>query len=346
MPKQIRLAVVGAGNQCTQALMPGIPSIPEFDLVAVADMKRDLAERNARNFGGRAVYTDVAEMLRQERPDACIVVGPPQMHHDVGMQVLEAGAHLFIEKPASPTLKEAKELADTAKRVGKIGQVGHMMRHADPVRIAWDICHQPEFGEILHVESKYVTWPTGPAAKGSGWGDADEDWMYMLVQGGHPIDLLRHFLGEPTRVAAFKRQGVGHTKVYSVTLQSAAGRTGFLNLQDSYEGWYTGLEIVGDGKCTVRVDDLGEVTYRRGEQKFQAEKQAWWGHPAHTWQPHHMTKLGQRAGYANQLKHFADCILGGTNPQPSLWDGYRNLVVARAILDAVAGNKVVEMGSD
>src|SRR5436309_1037967 len=136
----IRLAVIGAGNQCTASLMPGIPSIPEIDLVAVCDLKRELAERNARRFGARAVY-----------PDA-------------------------------------------ARQAGKKGQVGHMMRHADPVRIAWDLSHAEEFGDILSVESRYTTWPTRAIPAGRGWGEPDEDWTYMLVQGGHPIDLLRHFI--------------------------------------------------------------------------------------------------------------------------------------------------------
>src|SRR4028119_1008844 len=132
---QIRLAVIGAGRQCTNALMPGIPYIEEIELVAVCDLQSELAERNARNFGARAAYTDVAQMLQQEKLDACMVVGPPQIHEEVGLQVLEAGCHLFIEKPAAPTVEGVRRLVDAARRVGKVGQVGHMMRHADPVRI-------------------------------------------------------------------------------------------------------------------------------------------------------------------------------------------------------------------
>src|SRR5262245_26404641 len=116
----VRLAVVGAGSQCTASLMPGIPYIPEIDLIAVCDLKQDLAERNARRFGARAVHTDLAAMLRQEAPDAVMVVGPPQMHEEIGLQVLEAGAHLFIEKPAAPTIAGAKRLVDAARRAGKI----------------------------------------------------------------------------------------------------------------------------------------------------------------------------------------------------------------------------------
>ena len=339
---KVRLAVVGAGGQCTNALMPGIPYIPELDLVAVCDLKRDLAERNARNFGAKGVYTDVHAMIRQEKPDAVVVVGPPQIHEDIGLQVLESGCHLFIEKPAAPTIAGAKRLADCARSYKKIGQVGHMMRHADPVRVAWDISHAPEFGKILSVESKYVTWPTGAAAKNSGWGDADEDWQYMLVQGGHPIDLLRHFVGQVTRVAAFRSHGKGNTKCYQVSIEGADGRVGFLNLQDSFNGWYTGLEIVGENQGIVKVDDLGTVTYRKGEKRSEAENSTW-GNTAYTWEPHHTLTAWKRSGYGNQFKHFADCILNNKEPYPSLHDGYMNLVVGQAILEASASRAVVKI---
>jgi predicted dehydrogenase len=340
----VRLAVVGAGNQCTAALMPALPHIGEIDLVAVCDLKRELAERNARNFGARAAYSDVAEMLRQETPDAVMVVGPPQVHEDVGLQVLEAGCHLFIEKPAAPTVAGAKRLVDAARRVGKVGQVGHMMRHADPVRVAWEICHQPEFGRILSVESRYTTWPTRAIPPGSGWGDADdEDWTYMLVQGGHPIDLLRHFMGTITRVAAFRQHGQGATKVYQVSVEAEDGRVGFLNLQDSYNGWTTGLEVVGDGQAIVTVDDLGRVQYRCGERRTEAEADARWGNTSYLWEPHHRLEAWRRAGYGNQLRHFARCILDGTEPRPSLRDGWMNLVVAEAILESVRTRQAVEV---
>jgi len=338
----IRLAVVGAGNQCTQSLMPAVPSIPELDLVAVCDLKRDLAERNARAFGARAVYTEVGRMLRDEAPDAVMVVGPPQMHEEIGLQVLESGAHLWIEKPAAPTIEGARRLVDTASRAGKIGQVGHMMRHADPIRIAWDLSHAEAFGDILSVESRYTTWPSAAIPAGRGWGEPDEDWSYMLNQGGHPIDLLRHFIGPIVRVAAFRRHGRGSAKVYQVTVEGKDGRVGFLNLQDSFDGWTTGLEVVGDGKGIVTVDDLGRVTYRRGEKQTAAEQESW-GNTAFLWEPHHTLNHWRRTGYGNQLRHFARCILNGEEPYPSLHDGWRNLVVGRCILESCAERQVVEV---
>lgn len=339
---KVRLAVVGAGRQCTTSLMPGIPSIPELDLAAVCDLKRELAERNARDFGAKAVYTDYYKMLREEKPDAVLVVGPPQIHEDIGLQVLESGCHLFIEKPTAPTVEGAKRLCDAARNYKKIGQVGHMMRHADPIRIAWDLSHAPEFGNILSVESKYVTWPTVVATPNAGWGDADEHWMYMLAQGGHCIDLLRHFLGRIVRVAGFMMHGIGHAKCYQVSVEAADGKVGFLNLQDSFDGWYTGLEVVGENQGIVHVDDLGRVTYRRGEKRTESEKSSW-GNTAYSWEPHHTLAHWKRTGYGNQLQHFAQCIQKNKQPCPSLEDGWRNLLVARAIIEAVTTKRVVEV---
>jgi phthalate 4,5-cis-dihydrodiol dehydrogenase len=339
---KVRLAVIGAGNQCTNQLMPAIPFIPEIDLVAVCDLKRDLAERNARAFGALAAYTDFAQMLDEQSPDAAMVVGPPQMHEEIGIAALEHGCHLFVEKPCSPTVEGAKRLMEAGTGAGRIGQVGHMMRHADPIRVAWDLVHSEEFGAVLSVESKYCTWPGGVIPPGHGWGEPDADWTYMLNQGGHPIDLLRHFLGPIVRVAGAKRSGRGNAKVYQAVVESSDGRVGFLNCQDSFRGWMTGLEVVGDGEGVVRVDDLGRVQYRRGETRTPAENGIW-GLSAYVWEPHHMLKAWQRSGYGNQLRRFAQCILEAARPVPNLWDGWRNLVVGECLAESCRTHRTVEV---
>jgi predicted dehydrogenase len=143
--------------------MPAIPCLGEIELVAVCDLKLELAQRNARNFGAPAVYTDAAQMLAQEAPDAAMVVGPPQMHEEVGLQVLAAGAHLFIEKPAAPTIAGAKRLVEAAEAAGKLGQVGHMMRHADPLRVAWDSATVRRSGRSCPWRAATPPGPPGPS---------------------------------------------------------------------------------------------------------------------------------------------------------------------------------------
>jgi len=341
----IRLGVVGAGGQCTRALMPGLHTIPEIELVAICDLQEALARRNARDFGAPSVYTDHEAMLAQETLDAVLVVGPPVIHESIGLDVLSSGRHLFIEKPAAPTVEGARKLAQTALDHGRFGQVGHMMRHADPVRVARDFMRQESFGRLLAVESKYTTWPTAARPNNEGWGCPDEDWAYMLIQGGHPIDLLRSFLGPIRKVSAFRAHGAGSCKIYHAIVEDENGVTGFLNLQDSFNGWTTGLELIGDGKSMVRVDDLGRVSYRAGEKRTEAENDAR-GNTTWLWEPHHTTPHWQRTGYGNQLRAFAQSILENRSPEPSLLDGWQNLVIAEQILESIRTGRTIDLPNE
>ena len=88
------VAFVGAGHHSTESLYPNIAHIPEFDLVAVCDLDETRAAYAARRFGAREYYTDLDVMLGAVEPDGVCVVGPPDMHHSVGLRCLARGIHL------------------------------------------------------------------------------------------------------------------------------------------------------------------------------------------------------------------------------------------------------------
>jgi predicted dehydrogenase len=82
----IRLAVIGAGHQCTEALMPAIPFLEEFDLVAICDLQKELAQRNAAVSALFLRMTMYRPCYATRSPKLSWVVGPPQMHEEVGLQ--------------------------------------------------------------------------------------------------------------------------------------------------------------------------------------------------------------------------------------------------------------------
>ena len=57
--RKAKLAFIGCGGFATSSIFPNIHLVPQIDLVAVCDLDRTKAERNARNFGARRVYTDM-----------------------------------------------------------------------------------------------------------------------------------------------------------------------------------------------------------------------------------------------------------------------------------------------
>jgi len=126
MVKKAKIGFIGCGGHATGSLYPTIHTIPEIDLVAVCDLKEELAKRNARNFGARRWYTDLEKMLSNEELEGAIVVGPPRMHCEIGKRCLGAGLPIFVEKPSAISSKEAFDLAEYAKEKNLFGAVAFM----------------------------------------------------------------------------------------------------------------------------------------------------------------------------------------------------------------------------
>lgn len=130
--KKIRLGVVGAGR------LGGFHSAkaaanPEVDFVGVADVSAENRERVAAQCGVSA-FSSVAELLPQV--DAVVVAAPSVLHAEIGREVLTAGKHLLIEKPATTSGKTARELASLASARGLVMQVGHVEQYNPAWRAA------------------------------------------------------------------------------------------------------------------------------------------------------------------------------------------------------------------
>ncbi len=122
MPKT-RLALIGAGqfgkNHCRV-----IRESDRAELVAVVDINPDRAAEAAA--AGAQLCTDYREIAGSV--DAAIVAAPTSVHQEIGCALLEAGIDVLIEKPIATDLAAATRLVDSAKRSGRILQVGHLER--------------------------------------------------------------------------------------------------------------------------------------------------------------------------------------------------------------------------
>ena len=90
-------------------------------------------------------YDDEASLLADV--DAVTIVVPTPAHYDVAKAALEAGKHVFIEKPITATLEQAEELLDIARKNGALVQIGHVERFNRAVRAALPYVSRPRFIE-------------------------------------------------------------------------------------------------------------------------------------------------------------------------------------------------------
>ncbi|WP_040768858.1 Gfo/Idh/MocA family protein [Tsukamurella sp. 1534] len=201
----VRVAVIGMGwmgRVHAQAYVrvphhyPEGPALPE--LVAVADDVPGRAETFAARFGARTAATDWRAVLDDPSVDAVSVTVPNFLHREIGSAVLDAGKHLWIEKPVGLTEADAVAVAEAAARNDRRTAVGFNYRNAPAVQAARALVADGRIGDVTHARfrffSDYAAHPDGALT-----------WRYRADRGGngvlgdlgsHGVDLIRYLLGD------------------------------------------------------------------------------------------------------------------------------------------------------
>jgi predicted dehydrogenase len=152
----VRIGVVGAGMIAQVEHLPNLVSLGElFQLVGVADPSAHVRVAVAERHGIIAVET-LADLLELGL-DALLVATPDPLHAGTVVAGLDAGLHVFCEKPLCFTEREAAEIIERRDREGLVVQVGYMKRFDPNYEAALDLL--PEGGEGLRYISVEVSDP-------------------------------------------------------------------------------------------------------------------------------------------------------------------------------------------
>ncbi|WP_442681326.1 Gfo/Idh/MocA family protein [Sphingomonas sp. ASY06-1R] len=125
----IRIGLVGLGKIAQDQHVPVLRASPDFELVAIASRNQSL--------DGCASFETIEQLLASEdAPDAIALCQPPQVRFDAARQALEAGKHVFLEKPPGATLSEVEALKRIAQRHGVTLFASWHSRYASGVEAA------------------------------------------------------------------------------------------------------------------------------------------------------------------------------------------------------------------
>ncbi len=125
--KRTRVAIVGCGMIADQHA-DQLRYLPECELVAACDTDEMMARQLADRFRVPQVYASAEEMLRTTAIDAVHITTPAQSHFPLGRLCLEAGCHVYMEKPFTVNAAEADELLLLARNLGLRITVGHNLQ--------------------------------------------------------------------------------------------------------------------------------------------------------------------------------------------------------------------------
>ena len=212
-PTELRVALIGAGTQ-GRVLIESCLRIPGIRFVAVCDIweySQRYASRYLKKYGYTVnVYEDYRDMLNKEKNlDAAIVATPDWMHAEHANACLQSGLHVYCEKEMSNSLDSARTIVQTARKTGKLLQVGHQRRSNPRYIHAIDrLIHEKNilgrvnaiYAQWNRAKSDMLGWPkqyTIDQGKLENYGYASmtefRNWRLFKKYGGGPlVDLGSH----------------------------------------------------------------------------------------------------------------------------------------------------------
>ena len=95
--------MVGAGRMANTAHYPSLAAMPDVEIVGIAELNAERLQATADKYDVSGRYSDFRQLVAREKPDAVYAIMPPQHLHNLVVDLLELGVHVFVEKPPAIT---------------------------------------------------------------------------------------------------------------------------------------------------------------------------------------------------------------------------------------------------
>ncbi len=146
----IRVGLIGCGKMGLHHLS-AIAKVPGATVVGIADPVADAAELQGLIPADARLVPDVTTLLQEARPDVVHIVTPPHTHCALARTLIEAGVHVYVEKPFAMSKAEAAEILALAARHGVQVVSGHQNLFETPAILARE--QIGTIGAVVHIES-------------------------------------------------------------------------------------------------------------------------------------------------------------------------------------------------
>ncbi len=312
--KCLKVGVLGCGIINQAAHLIGCSKARNIHLQAICDVAEDLLRKMAAIYEPDSIYTDYADMLADPQVEAVIIGVGDQFHVPLAKMAVEAGKHVFLEKPMGVSIEECEELKAAAEAKSLVLQIGHMKRFDEGLQFAKQF-KEEKMGEITTYKGWYcdsvgrytltdnvmpILYSSGSMRKPAGNPKAVLDHYYLLGHGSHLLDTALYFMGPIERISArYVHKGSMHS--WLIDCDFACGAIGTLDLTVAIaQKWHEGCEIYGtDGTVFAKIFNpwefrSAEVECYDKETDLSTSPAAYDGH-----------------FYRREVEAFADSILQG-----------------------------------
>ena len=275
--RKLKLGIVGIGVGASE-ILPQMEQIPEFELVAAADINPRVLERFEQRYGSRT-YDSIEKLCADPDVEAVWVSTPNRFHAPHTIIAANHGRHVVVEKPMAISLQEAEQMIEASIKNNVKLLCGHTQSFGPHIRTMRKIIRSGEVGKLcaLHVWA-YTDWMLRPRTAEEL--DIDQGGGVPYRQGPHQIDTLRLLGGGMVRSVRgsigqwFKGRSI--PGYYSAFMEFDDGTPATL-MHNGY-GYFLASELVPWGKQNSRYSEAERASIRKsllgGTRNEDADKDA------------------------------------------------------------------------
>ncbi len=165
--QKLRVGIVGCGVVAQIIHLPWLTRHENVTVAAICDTDVRKATMVGERFGISGIYTDIEEMLNEQELDVAFILTPTNMHLPMALLALKRGCHLFIEKPVARNAREARKIAEAARKADRLVMVGMQNRFRADVAPIKTFLDENQLGEVFFVKTGWLQ--TGEKLEKSAW---------------------------------------------------------------------------------------------------------------------------------------------------------------------------------
>jgi predicted dehydrogenase len=313
--EKLRIGFIGTGNFARKVHYPSLSRIEEAEIVAVCENKQmDRMEEVATEYDIEHTYTDHREMLDEAEIDAVYAIMRPTYGlAETACEILEAGKHLFIEKPPALSAAEMNTMVEAAQKSGCSTQVGFNRRFMPVVVEA-----RKQIAErgIISISATFYKHELG------------DDWLpgrKLLSNGIHAVDTLRWLADSEAKeiAAATSHAFTGHDNCWQALIRFENDVIGVLKTNYSAGARSHTFELHGKAISAYVNPDESTFIYKDGDGKSPQVIDAREFAGSEEFIVHY--------GILAEDEHFVRSILAGKKPMPDFADALKTMELVERI---------------
>ncbi|MGQ0640604.1 MAG: Gfo/Idh/MocA family protein [Gemmatimonadaceae bacterium] len=350
MQTPLRLAILGCGRAANELHLPAMRGVADIEVVALSDQDDERMRNAARQAPRARCVRELSGILSDPAVDAVAVCTPPTHHAGHAIAVLDAGKHLFVEKPLALVEGDCDAVLAHAARTGTQKVVGFNLRQHRLLRAARAVITRGALGRIELVRSIFTTdirltrqLPAWRNTRATGGG-------VLFELATHVFDLWRWLLvDEVTQISALSRTGGdSDDAAAAVTAQLRSGAIACVQMSERTTAMHR-IEVFGErGRMGVSLYDFDglevvPLTTLPGSirGRIDAVLRSVRSLPAGV---RGLTSGGDYVStYARQWHAFAATLLRGQPAAATLEDGRAAARIAIAAAESAASGQVIDL---